>query len=165
MSYASSSKRLNPSKSQGPARASHATRDDSADTTQQNWQNRIFRCLVITPAGRTINRFASVRELLETLRDAIRAHQSLFTNGKILHRDISPSIIIITDLEAPGSFKGMLIDLDVAKVMNSAASGARHITGTLPFMSISVMNRNDHTCRDDLESFLYVLIWMCASRA
>ncbi|EFY84958.1 serine/threonine-protein kinase Sgk2 [Metarhizium acridum CQMa 102] len=47
---------------------------------QQNqapYDNRIFRVLVISPAGRSISQFKSVVELLESLRDAIKVHRSL----------------------------------------------------------------------------------------
>ena len=58
----------------------------------------------------------------------------------------------------------MLIDLDLAKVLGSGRSGARHQTGTMEFMAIEVLQGIDHTYRHDLESFLYVLIWLCARR-
>lgn len=57
---------------------------------------RIFRCLVIDPAGRPIHKYESPLELLEALRDAIKAHRSIYFDGEILHRDISENNIIIT---------------------------------------------------------------------
>ena len=35
------------------------------------------------------------------------------------------------------------------------------MTGTKEFMAIEVLEDVDHTYRHDLESFFYVLIWMC----
>ncbi|KAA8628760.1 hypothetical protein SMACR_07583 [Sordaria macrospora] len=99
------------------------------------------------------------------MRDAIKAHQSLFVTGNILHRDISPNNIIITDPETADGFKGMLIDLDMAKAQNSGPSGARKITGTIQFMAIEVLRNINHTYRHDLESFFYVLLWMCARQS
>lgn len=58
----------------------------------------------------------------------------------------------------------MLIDLDLAKVLGSGRSGARHQTGTMEFMAIEVLRGKDHTYRHDLESFFYVLLWICARR-
>lgn len=135
------------------------TYDDSS------FDNRIFRCLVILPAGRAIRDFRSILELLEALRDAIKAHRSLYKDGKILHRDISEYNIIITDpkKQADG-FSGMLIDMDLAKEIGSGRSGARHQTGTMEFMAIQVLQRIAHTYRHDLESFFYVLLWICARR-
>lgn len=57
----------------------------------------------------------------------------------------------------------MLIDLDLAKKVGDANSGARHLTGTKQFMALGVLRREDHTYRHDLESFLYVLLCLCAS--
>ena len=64
---------------------------------ESSFDNRIFRCLVISPAGQAIRDFQSILELLEALCDAIKAHRSLFTAGKILHRDILENNIIITN--------------------------------------------------------------------
>ncbi len=59
----------------------------------------------------------------------------------------------------------MLIDLDLAKVRDSGPSGARHQTGTMQFMAVEVLRKTDHTYRHDLESFFYVLLWMCARQS
>jgi len=126
------------------------------------WENRIYSCLVVSPAGRVISDFKTVRELLEAMCDAIKAHRSLYTTGNILHCDVSSNNIIITKPETADGFKGMLIDLDLAKVRDSSPSGARHQTGTMQFMAVEVLRTADHTYRHDLESFFYVLLWMCA---
>jgi hypothetical protein len=135
------------------------------DPSEDPWENRIYSCLVISPAGRVISDFKTVKELLEAMRDAIKAHQSLYETGNILHRDISSNNIIITRPETADGFKGMLIDLDLAKVRDSGPSGARHQTGTMQFMAVEVLRTADHTYRHDLESFFYVLLWMCARQS
>ena len=104
-------------------------------------ENRIYSCLVVSPAGRVISDFKTTKELLESMRDAIRAHQSLYMTGNILHRDISSNNIIITEPETADGFKGMLIDLDLAKVRDSGPSRAWH------------------------QTFFYVLLWMCARQS
>ncbi|KAI8626594.1 serine/threonine-protein kinase Sgk2 [Xylariaceae sp. FL1651] len=129
------------------------------------WENRIYSCLVISPAGRVISDFRTIKELLGAIRDAIRGHQSLYETGNILHRDISSNNIIITKPEIADGFNGMLIDLDLAKVRDSGPSGARHQTGTVQFMAVEVLRKTDHTYRHDLESFFYVLLWMCARQS
>ena len=40
----------------------------------EGYRNRIFRCLLISPAGRTIKEFQSVKELLTALCNATKAH-------------------------------------------------------------------------------------------
>ncbi|EDN08106.1 predicted protein [Histoplasma mississippiense (nom. inval.)] len=129
---------------------------------EELYDNRVLRCLVISPAGRPIYRYESPLELLRALRDAIKAHRALYLDGNILHRDISENNIIITDPDKADGHWGMLIDLDLAKEVGSRRSGARHQTGTMEFMAIEVLLNIDHTYRHDLESFFYVLIWQCA---
>jgi serine/threonine protein kinase len=92
-------------------------------------------------------------------------HISHYKTGNILHRDISSNNIIITEPEAADGFKGVLIDLSLAKVKDSSPSGARHQTGMMQFMAVEVLRTVDHTYRHDLESFFYVLLWMCARQA
>ncbi|KAH6716479.1 hypothetical protein BKA61DRAFT_574276 [Leptodontidium sp. MPI-SDFR-AT-0119] len=60
-----------------------------------------------------------------------------------------------------GDSKGMLIDLDLVKELDSLPSGASHRIGTMLFMAIEVLQGKGHTYRHDLESFFYVLVWMC----
>ena len=135
--------------------------DSLTDCESETYGNRVHYCLVTSPAGRPLHEYQSVRELLEALRDAIRGHRSLLEDGKILHRDVSENNIIITELPAEGAPKGRLIDLDLAKELDSMPSGARHRTGTMQFMAIEVLEGKGHTYRHDLESFFYVFVWTC----
>ena len=156
-----------------------------ANDSSNNWQalqrtqplgepyvQRVFSCLVVSPVGRPLFQYKNVKELLCCFRDAVKAHQSLFIDGKILHRDISLNNIIITDPKADG-FSGMLIDLDLATSIDvngkNERSGAQKMTGTLKYMAIEVVEfafrdaRRDleHTYRHDLESFFYVFLDIC----
>ncbi|PNP52074.1 hypothetical protein THARTR1_07283 [Trichoderma harzianum] len=155
-----SSVRSNESTAAGDGLSVDTTKPSLYSPGEDSGEKRIS-CLVFSPAGRAISSFNTVKELLESLRDAIKAHHSLYTRGNILHRDVSPNNIIITKPQTEDGFKGMLIDLDLAKVMDSDPSSAQHQTGTLQFMAIEVLRNVDHTYRHDLESFFYVLIWMC----
>jgi serine/threonine-protein kinase RIO1 len=62
-----------------------------------SFDNRILSCLVISPPGRPIHEFSSIKEFLEACRDIIRALRSLYQDGNILHRDVSKNNIIVTD--------------------------------------------------------------------
>ncbi|KAL9122921.1 MAG: hypothetical protein Q9187_000533 [Circinaria calcarea] len=126
----------------------------------ESFDNRVFSCLVISPPGRAINGFKSVKEFLKACRDFVKAHRSLYEDGRILHRDISDNNIIITDPDKEGDPRGMLIDLDLAKEMDNGPSGARHRTGTREFMAIQVLKGKPHTYRHDLESLFYVFLWV-----
>jgi hypothetical protein len=123
------------------------------------FDNRILSCLVVSPPGRSISKFDSVKQFLEAFRDFIKAHRSLLNEGRILHRDISENNVIITDAGGEGDPRGMLIDLDLAKNLDDEPSGARYRTGTMQFMAIGVLNGEPHTYRHDLESIFYVFLW------
>jgi hypothetical protein len=89
-----------------------------------------------------------------------KAHKSLCYGGKMLHWDISENDIIVTDAEGEGDPRGMPIDLDLVKELDSGLSGARHWTGTMEFMAIEVLKGKAHTYRHDLDSFFYVFLWI-----
>ncbi|GBF62455.1 hypothetical protein TMEN_5000 [Trichophyton mentagrophytes] len=75
---------------------------------EELFENRVLRCLVMYPAGRAIHKFDSPEELFLALRDAIRAHRSLYIKGEILHRDISENNIVITDPKVANGYSGIL---------------------------------------------------------
>ncbi|RMZ86345.1 hypothetical protein DV736_g6434, partial [Chaetothyriales sp. CBS 134916] len=143
---------------------------DLGELVKDAFRRRTLMWLVVAPAGRPLSTFSSVLELLRTLRDAIKAHQSLF-KANILHRDISMNNIIITDPNEADRYSGMLIDMDMATRIGpdrvNEGSGAGQITGTLEFMAIEAlrsMNRDiQHTYRHDLESFFYVFLSVCVN--
>ena len=57
---------------------------------------------------------------------------------------------------------GFLIDLDLAiKIDDEQASGAPSKTGTKIFMAIGALLGDHHTFMHDLESFFWVLFWIC----
>ena len=58
----------------------------------------------------------------------------------------------------------MLIDLDLV-IEVGKRTGAWQMTGTMEFMAIEVLYGANHTYRHNLESFFYVLLWICARRA
>lgn len=140
------------------------------------YQNRVLICMGISPAGHPLSAFTSfeepVKQLLAGIRDAIKAHKSLFLDGKILHRDVSLHNIILTDEKETGH-SGMLIDLDLAvsvdKHGRNEQTEARTMTGTLEYMAIEILEGGldpktaciEHTYRHDLESFFYVLLSVC----
>lgn len=94
-----------------------------------------------------------------------------------MHRDISPGNIIID-----GHGKGWLIDWDLSKPVATSTETPRSATrtvsydyllpvmikanseyvpqGTWQFMSANLMKQGVHTFLDDLESSLYVVLWV-----
>ncbi|KAI1119300.1 hypothetical protein F5Y14DRAFT_437884 [Nemania sp. NC0429] len=94
--------------------------------SQQSTLNRIYSCLVISPAGRVISDFQTINKLLAAIRNAIKAHQLLYKTGNILHRNILLNNIIIIKPETAGGFNSMLIDFNLAKIKNSGLSETNH---------------------------------------
>lgn len=77
---------------------------------------------------------------------------------QILHRDISIGNVLLTEKEDDG----FLIDLDLAiKIDRGDVSGAPSKTGTKVFMAINALYGSSHTFMEDLESFFWVLFWVC----
>jgi len=66
-----------------------------------------------------------------------------------------------TSLDSDSNPKGFLIDLDYAQRHTTHPTCCA--TGTAPFMALELLLNNNvcHTWRHDLESFLYVIIWLC----
>ena len=119
-----------------------------------SFENQIFCYLVVSPPGWAISEFRSIKGLLEMFHDAIKGHKSPHQDRKTLHRDVSKNSIIITDAETERDSREMLIDLDLAKELDSSPSGARYQTGTTEFMAIKALKGTGHTYRHNLESFL-----------
>ncbi|RSL83333.1 hypothetical protein CEP51_004566 [Fusarium floridanum] len=55
---------------------------------------------------------------------------------------------------------GFLIDLDLSMELAVGPAKPGEIIGTKAFMAIDVMKRRQHSYRHDLESFLYVFLWI-----
>jgi serine/threonine protein kinase len=100
---------------------------------------------------------ANIAPIIE-LRYGLGKTAPLYQDGNILHRDISENSVVITDAKKEGEPRGMLIDLDLAKELDSGPSGARYRTGTVEFTAIEVLEGTAHAYRRDLESFFYVFL-------
>jgi len=68
----------------------------------------------------------AIRELLIAFRDTIKVYRSLYLKRNILHKNVSKNNIIITNSNEIDSFTEMLIDLDLAKVLDSERNNAQH---------------------------------------
>ncbi|KAJ7039592.1 hypothetical protein C8F04DRAFT_1085819 [Mycena alexandri] len=135
---------------------------------------RLHQRMVMTPFARKIAFFRSKKELISVFIDAIEAHRSL-VDKNILHCDISSNNIMISDSTsssyptvAPTSVgqllrRGILIDVDSALELNNIGYWVGFV-GTFVFMSSAVLIHGSSTRQkpsDDLESFLWVLIYLC----
>ncbi|KAI3335336.1 hypothetical protein F4824DRAFT_154441 [Ustulina deusta] len=140
------------------------SRSGSASPTKHDNEtllNRIHRRIVLCDYGEPIYNAGSRAALLAALEGCITGHESLLKAG-FLHRDISINNLMTNQGNTESSLSSFLIDLDLAVEVNrTKASGAKGITGTRAFMAIGVLMGEDHTFMDDLESFFWVLFWIC----
>ncbi|KAF2174644.1 hypothetical protein K469DRAFT_648111 [Zopfia rhizophila CBS 207.26] len=124
----------------------------------QERRNRVHRRLIMRDIGKNVYEASSLQAVLRGLLGGIKGHESLL-DAKILHRDISIGNIMLK----MGEDDGFLIDLDLAiKLDRQKASGAPSKTGTKVFMAIGTLyGDEDHSFMHDLESFFWVLFWIC----
>ncbi|KAF9231547.1 hypothetical protein BU15DRAFT_55980, partial [Melanogaster broomeanus] len=108
--------------------------------------------LVLDVVGRPLTSFRCTKELVGGVLDAMKAHWSAYEVLQLLHRDISPGNIILTE-----DGRGLLIDWELAKTVGEIGNRRRERT----FMSAALLRKPGklHMLEDDIESFLHVLGW------
>ncbi|KIM80283.1 hypothetical protein PILCRDRAFT_50613, partial [Piloderma croceum F 1598] len=115
--------------------------------------------LVLDVIGDSLTQFSSTYEMLRCVLDALECHEDAFNAG-VLHHDISVGNILIVN------GRGLLIDWDLSKRLNSPIPNdcirQPTRTGTWQFMSAALVKTREapHTFVDDLESILYVILWL-----
>ncbi|KAL1688573.1 hypothetical protein GGG16DRAFT_59655 [Schizophyllum commune] len=131
-----------------------------------------LRRFVLQPCGRPLQDFESKDELLGGFADSIVAHERLYEARGVLHCDISDNNVMLRDRGAPPGQRGLLVDLDGAAFVQYDSKSETnlapisHDVGTLPFMACELLVPNSaapHAPWHDLESFLYVLMSICAT--
>ena len=140
---------------------------------KKTFHNRVHRRVITRDPGKPIYETSSPVAVVKGFIGAISGkcagirindisltylgHESLLSAG-ILHRDVSIGNILLTEKEDDG----FLIDLDLAiKTSDDQASGAPSKTGTKIFMAIGALYGEPHSFMHDLESFFWVLFWIC----
>ncbi|KAG6042253.1 hypothetical protein E4U39_006137 [Claviceps sp. Clav50 group G5] len=123
--------------------------------------NIVHRRIIVQDYGKAIYKASSRKALLACLEGCIKGHKSLYDNG-LLHRDISINNLMINEDRDNPSRKSFLIDLDFAiNTEVEMAPGAQGRTGTTIFMAIGLLRGDEHSFMHDLESFFWVLFWIC----
>ncbi|CAD6499393.1 BgTH12-03510 [Blumeria graminis f. sp. triticale] len=127
--------------------------------------------VAISPFGKPISKFDTPLEMIIGLYDAIKAHRSLLLDANILHRDISVNNVLLKHCEDPKDYGGILIDLDLTILFKGGEAQGKlgAMTGTIQFMALEILQNSfalpgavvSHSYRHDLESFFYVLLWIC----
>ncbi|KAK0621805.1 serine/threonine-protein kinase Sgk2 [Bombardia bombarda] len=141
-----------------------AKRSCSASPTKASGDalsNRVHRRVILRDYGKPIYEASSRSALLAALEGCIEGHESL-RKAAFLHRDISINNLMINEDDDNLSWPSFLIDLDLAvKEQRDGASGAKGKTGTRAFMAIGALLGEQHSFMHDLESFFWVLFWIC----
>jgi serine/threonine protein kinase len=93
-----------------------------------------------------------VKELIVIIKDV--------HNKNIIHRDIKPSNICLNNTN-----KVVLIDFGISKIYKNGAihnseTKTTSLLGSLNFSSLNVINCIEPSRRDDIESIIYVLLYM-----
>ncbi|KAK3681658.1 hypothetical protein B0T22DRAFT_387304 [Podospora appendiculata] len=139
-----------------PRKRPHST--SSSKAGEDALSNRVHRRVIVSDYGIPIYKAASRQTLLTAMADCIEGHESLRQKAGLLHRDISIGNIMVSK----DGNRGFLIDLDLAIQENRiGASGAKGKTGTRAFMAIGALLGKQHSFMHDLESFFWVLFWIC----
>jgi protein kinase-like protein len=124
--------------------------------------NRVHRRVILRDFGKPITKASSQVALLAALEKCIEGYQSLYEKAGMLQCDVSPGNLMINEEDDNSSWPAFLTDLDLAvKEQRDGFSGARGKTGTRAFMAIGVLLGEKHSFMHDLESFFWVLFWIC----
>ena len=123
--------------------------------------NRVRRRVIVSDYGRAIYKSSTPAALLAALEGCVDGYGSFHKRAGMLQRDISPNNLMVNE-KNNGSWPAFLIDLDLAiKEQRVGFSGVRGKIGTRAFMAIGVLLGEKHSFMHDLESFFWVLFWIC----
>jgi hypothetical protein len=92
-------------------------------------------------------------------------HYTLWQAG-VLHRDVSPGNLMWYWGE-DDTLMGVLNDYDLSSLASAQGPEGNERTGTVPFMALDLLTEQGqrgevkHLYRHDLESFMWVLAWVC----
>ncbi|KAG0695565.1 hypothetical protein DFH29DRAFT_1083311 [Suillus ampliporus] len=98
-------------------------------------------------------------------RQCILCHLALWKGG-VYHRDVSPPNMMYYKTK-DGVLIGILNDYDLSSLATTQGPLGNERTGTVPFMALDLLSpegqrgKVQHLYRHDLESFIWVLVWVC----
>ncbi|KAL5522096.1 hypothetical protein ACEPAF_1953 [Sanghuangporus sanghuang] len=139
-------------------------REDVPAELKEGIEIREHRRIGVTPFGVNLKYFRSLKELVSVFRDFAEGIRSIY-KADVFHRDISRHNLIIARKPDEPIGKGYVIDLDCAASVNHQRSGVAELTGTIPFMAISILKNNGcpHKYYYEMESLFYALVWTCVT--
>ncbi|KAI5994272.1 hypothetical protein F5J12DRAFT_896793 [Pisolithus orientalis] len=102
-------------------------------------------------------------EMFDAWRQCVLCHYTLWSKG-IHHRDVSHSNLMY--YRDGSKVMGVLNDYDLSSLTDFDNLMGDEQTGTMPFMAIDLLEKEgldgkvEHLYRHDMESFIYVFIWI-----
>ncbi|KAL0950105.1 hypothetical protein HGRIS_010105 [Hohenbuehelia grisea] len=144
------------------------------------YESRVHRHLIIESEGVRLSPELTFQQVGYAMVHAMIGHCALFTEGNIMHRDVSNGNIVFltgntrSDWKIPPILENVLpnndctavlIDGDASKTWGSLRPTSSDRSGTLPFISRRLTESWGareailHTPIDDLESFVLVLVY------
>ncbi|KAI9769851.1 MAG: hypothetical protein M1840_003845 [Geoglossum simile] len=133
-----------------------------ADKGPSELPNRIHRRVILRDYGKYIYKASSRVAMLAALEGNITGYESLRDLTSTIQSDVSIGNLMMNEEEDNPSWLSFLIDLDLAiKENQGKPSGAPSKTGTRAFMAIGALYGEEHSFMHDLESFFWVLFWIC----
>jgi len=129
------------------------------DIDRTTYEPRILRVLVLEELF-PVFLLTEATDLAKAFRDVFKCYQWLYLQPGIFHRDISLNNVMFRKKD--GKIFGVLNDYDLALLKKNDAPTSKVRTGTKPFMAFDLIGcPNDvHRYRHDLESLLYVLVYV-----
>ncbi|CAL1708972.1 unnamed protein product [Somion occarium] len=117
----------------------------------------LVHCRVVQELAYPLTSALSSKEAVQAIRDAIEAIKVAYHDAKIFHRDISTGNIMISR-----SGRGILNDWDHALKVSLRDTPQGYRVGTWQFISVPLLRRprKGHEVHDDLESSLWVLLYI-----
>ncbi|KAL6228841.1 hypothetical protein BDW75DRAFT_250535 [Aspergillus navahoensis] len=124
-------------------------------------QNRVHRRVIVQDYGKLLHRATSLSAMLAALEGCLEGYKSLYTKTGLLQGDISIGNLLMNE-ENESPWPSFLIDLDLAiREKRDHPSGAHGKTGTRAFMPIAQLLGDGLSFVHGLESFFWVLFWIC----
>ncbi|KAJ6459433.1 hypothetical protein C8R47DRAFT_1226574 [Mycena vitilis] len=128
---------------------------------ENDYEDRVLRVIVQELLKPIVE--LEAEELALAFKGIVKCHRWLFETVNILQRDVSVDNLMFRRSE-DGTVYGVLNDYDLAEFYKSEPQppSSKQRTGTKPYMAIDLLVRDPpkHEYRHDLESFLYVLVFL-----
>ncbi|KAF8125516.1 hypothetical protein K438DRAFT_2002097 [Mycena galopus ATCC 62051] len=130
------------------------------DHFPRQYEERVLR-IIVQAELKPITELQDPGQLAKAFKEIFECYRWLHNDVKTIHRDISVGNLMFNQIG--DTVYGVLNDFDLAVQLNDEPrSTSKQRTGTKPYMAIDLLVPQPpyHLYRHDLESFLYVLVFL-----